>query len=165
MESHNTLQLPSISKRSINKQLCRTPSPQTKVPRSPLLTHEKSKFAPNAQGTLKSAFCSKHNELLLSVDHTLHSGITKRSLTPRVTSRNEAKEKEEEPTIDDFELMSIIGVGCYGTVRLAKMKKNERAVAIKVISKEYALKMGQERNLFSEKYFLSTLKHPYIPKL
>jgi serine/threonine protein kinase len=99
------------------------------------------------------------------VDHKLHSSISKRSLTPRVTSRRDEAEKEEQLTIDDFEMLNIIGAGCYGTVRLAKMKKTGMPVAIKIISKEYALKMGQEKNLYSEKYFLSTLKHPYIPKL
>jgi Protein kinase domain len=165
MESHNTFQLPSISKRSMSKPLCRTPSPQNKMPRSPLLTHEKSKFAPNTPGELKYTYGSKHNELSVLVDHKLHNSISKRSLTPRVSSRRDEVEKEVQFTIDDFDMLNIIGVGCYGTVRLAKMKKSGTPVAIKIISKEYALKMGQEKNLYSEKYFLSTLKHPYIPKL
>jgi hypothetical protein len=149
----------------MSKPLCRTPSPQNKMPKSPLLTHEKSKFAPNMPGVIKSTFGSKHNDISVVADHKLHSSISKRSLTPRVSSRRDEAEKEEQLTIDDFEMLNIIGAGCYGTVRLAKMKKTGMPVAIKIISKEYALKMGQEKNLYSEKYFLSTLKHPYIPKL
>jgi serum/glucocorticoid-regulated kinase 2 len=43
-------------------------------------------------------------------------------------------------TIDDFELLKVVGKGSYGTVMLAKYIKTGEVLAIKMLEKEYLMK-------------------------
>jgi len=65
--------------------------------------------------------------------------------------------------IKDFEIINIIGVGCYSEVKLAKwIAKDNKPCVLKVINKQIALQMKQARNLLREQQLTQSLKHSFI---
>jgi hypothetical protein len=66
-------------------------------------------------------------------------------------------------TINDFKLVAPIGAGCFGVVHLAKNYLN-KPVAIKVVSKDFAIKMSQQAHLLSEKKLMMNLNSAYTLK-
>jgi len=138
------------------RRLLQTPElKSTRPSHSPMPNHVFSKFAPH------STVIEKQLQLPKLLDPKSISNRT-RCYTPQ-TSFNKEKTAEHLKAAD-FEVMKVIGAGCYGTVKLGMHVKERKAVALKTIEKDYAIKMGQEKNLYAEKLFLSELKHVYIPK-
>jgi hypothetical protein len=66
-------------------------------------------------------------------------------------------------TIDDFEIIHTIGAGCFGTVKLAKNSRGQ-PVAIKMVNKDFAIKMSQQRHIFNEKHLMASLNCIYALK-
>ena len=66
---------------------------------------------------------------------------------------------------DDFELMSIIGVGAYGKVILVKKKDTGKIFAMKVLKKSQISKLKQANNTMRERKILEKVKHPFIVEL
>ena len=65
-------------------------------------------------------------------------------------------------SIDDFELLKVVGKGSYGTVMLAKYNKTGEVLAIKMLEKEYLMKKKQVTHTITERYVLEALHHPFI---
>lgn len=64
--------------------------------------------------------------------------------------------------LDDFELLSIIGVGSYAKVALVKKKDSGELFALKILKKEYIEKKNQIQHIMTERNILSTISHPFI---
>jgi protein kinase A len=60
-------------------------------------------------------------------------------------------------------MVAPIGAGCFGAVHLAKNHMN-KPVAIKVVSKDFAIKMNQQTHLLSEKKLMMNLNSTYTLK-
>lgn len=67
--------------------------------------------------------------------------------------------------MDDFEIGSRLGKGRFGKVFLARERKTDFLVALKVISKSEIIKTGMENQLKSEIENQSHLKHKNIIRL
>ncbi|CCI43939.1 unnamed protein product [Albugo candida] len=65
----------------------------------------------------------------------------------------------------DFDLLKVLGVGTYATVRLAKHYASNVFVALKIISKRHILEHRQEKHLLRERSVHSALSHPFIATL
>ncbi|KAJ1722592.1 Serine/threonine-protein kinase Sgk2 [Coemansia erecta] len=67
-------------------------------------------------------------------------------------------------SLDDFQLLSIIGKGSYGKVMLARYKDTGKVMAIKVISKSKLIGRPNEiRRVMSERKVLErTVEHPFL---
>ena len=62
--------------------------------------------------------------------------------------------KDSSLTIDDFELIKVIGTGSYGKVILSKKKDNDQIYAIKTLSKKHLIKKNQVEHTIAERSIL-----------
>ncbi|KAI3653224.1 hypothetical protein MP228_002649 [Amoeboaphelidium protococcarum] len=67
-------------------------------------------------------------------------------------------------SMDDFELIKVLGRGCMGKVLLSKERKSGRVYAIKSISKRWVLQHGtlEVQHIKDEQHILSSLSHPFL---
>ena len=73
--------------------------------------------------------------------------------------------EQKECSLSEFQLLDTIGVGCFGRVKLAKWLTNtDKPCAIKIVAKEYAVKLKQIDHLAYEKDLLLSLNNPFIVK-
>jgi serine/threonine protein kinase len=68
-------------------------------------------------------------------------------------------------SIDDFELIKVIGTGSYGKVILAQKKDSGKVFAIKVLKKKHLIQKNQVEHTISERTILENIKHPFIIEL
>lgn len=61
-------------------------------------------------------------------------------------------------TIDDFELIKVIGTGSYGKVILSKKKDTEEVYAIKTLNKKHLIKKNQVEHTIAERSILVLLQ-------
>ena len=68
------------------------------------------------------------------------------------------------PSIDMncFEIISVIGKGCYGKVRLVKSKSTGEVFAIKSIRKSKLIQQNRIHTVIAERNILSKSNHPFI---
>ncbi|OQR84605.1 cAMP-dependent protein kinase catalytic subunit alpha [Achlya hypogyna] len=71
----------------------------------------------------------------------------------------------EHVQLNDLEILGILGIGTYGVVKLARHRPSGRAVALKVISKEYIVSMRQEKHIIRERFVHLRLRHPFVTTL
>lgn len=60
----------------------------------------------------------------------------------RRTSTLWTKEKGKEVTLDDFNILKVLGAGAFGTVLLVEEKCTKAWYAMKVIKKDVIVKKG-----------------------
>ncbi|CAK4083658.1 unnamed protein product [Aphanomyces euteiches] len=68
-------------------------------------------------------------------------------------------------SLDDFELLKVIGKGSYGKVTLVRKKGNNRLYAMKMLSKTNVKRRNQVEHTRTERRVLGFSKHPYIVHL
>jgi protein kinase A/protein kinase X len=70
-------------------------------------------------------------------------------------------------SFDSFEILTTLGTGTFGRVRLVKLKGNNNApaFALKMLKKTVVLKLKQLEHIKSEKSVLERFKHPFIVTL
>ena len=68
-------------------------------------------------------------------------------------------------TINDFDIVSIIGRGFYGKVMLCRYKKDNAFYAIKTIRKSLLINNDDTQSIFRERNILSQIRHPFIVSL
>ncbi|KAJ1642453.1 hypothetical protein LPJ64_005705, partial [Coemansia asiatica] len=80
------------------------------------------------------------------------------------TGRSPHMNGPQKVSLDDFQLLSIIGKGSYGKVMLARYKDTGKVMAIKVISKSKLRGRPNEiRRVMSERKVLErTVRHPFL---
>lgn len=83
--------------------------------------------------------------------------------------RELAKEAEKKPmTIEDFELLKVVGRGAFGKVLLVKKKEGKSRgdiFAMKILVKSHIVKNGQIENTRAEQHILKEIDHPFIVRL
>ena len=67
--------------------------------------------------------------------------------------------------IREYEIIKEVGEGSFGSIYLTKKENTNKFYALKVINKEYIIKLGKIEDPFIEKYILNLCKHPSIIKL
>lgn len=67
--------------------------------------------------------------------------------------------------VDDFELLTIIGRGAFGEVRLCREKATSNVYAMKKLKKSEMLRRGQVEHVRAERDLLAEVDSPYIVKL
>lgn len=68
-------------------------------------------------------------------------------------------------SVDNYNLLSVIGKGTYAKVLLVRSKKDKQVYAMKVLKKKYILEKNQEKNIMTEKAILANIDHPFLVKL
>ncbi|POM73067.1 AGC/AKT protein kinase, partial [Phytophthora palmivora] len=70
-------------------------------------------------------------------------------------------ERAESLTIQDFEMLSVLGKGSFGAVMLVRFKKDGRVFALKIIKKNN-MDQADVQNAMEERQILQRIHHPYI---
>ena len=68
-------------------------------------------------------------------------------------------------SLEDFELIRVIGKGSFGKVTLVKKLSDNRTFAMKVLSKDNIVKRKQVEHTKTERRVLGNINHPFIVKL
>ncbi|XP_074628418.1 RAC-alpha serine/threonine-protein kinase-like [Acropora palmata] len=68
-------------------------------------------------------------------------------------------------TLDDFHLLRVLGKGTFGKVMLAKNKKTEEVVALKILKKEVILAKEEVEHTLTENRVLKMMVHPFLTAL
>lgn len=68
-------------------------------------------------------------------------------------------------SLEDFELLKVLGKGTFGTVMLSKEKSSGEIFAIKVISKEMIIEKDEIKHTLTENKVLQQTKHPFLTGL
>lgn len=69
------------------------------------------------------------------------------------------------PSLDDFELLRLIGTGSFAKVLLVRHKATGQLFAMKVLKKEELFRRNQIDHTKTERLILATLRHPFMVKL
>ena len=72
------------------------------------------------------------------------------------------KVKPKKVKLSDYEMDRTLGSGSFGRVKLAKHKKDEKYVAIKILKKYELIKLKQVDHILSEIKILSLVNHPFL---
>lgn len=73
--------------------------------------------------------------------------------------------KKPKVTVEDFELIKVIGKGSFGKVTLVRKKNDGKLYAMKVLSKPNIVRRKQVEHTRTERRVLGTINHPNIVKL
>uniref|UniRef100_A0A175YKR7 non-specific serine/threonine protein kinase n=1 Tax=Daucus carota subsp. sativus TaxID=79200 RepID=A0A175YKR7_DAUCS len=73
--------------------------------------------------------------------------------------------KRQKFCVDDFELLTIIGRGAFGEVRVCREKKSGNIYAMKKLKKSEMLSRGQVEHVKSERNLLAEVNSQFIVKL
>lgn len=65
-------------------------------------------------------------------------------------------------SMDNFEIISVIGRGFYGKVMLVRKKDTKELFAIKTVHKNLLIESRKVHTIFSERNVLMNTKHPFI---
>ncbi|OQV20272.1 Aurora kinase A-A [Hypsibius exemplaris] len=92
---------------------------------------------------------------------------TRAPVTPlaAAVTEPEAERRKRKWTIDDFDIGRPLGRGAFGRVYLARTKKEEFIVALKVLFKNQLMDSGLEQNFRREIEINARLEHPNILRM
>lgn len=77
-----------------------------------------------------------------------------------------SKAKIPEPlSLHKFDMISALGKGAFGVVKLIKVKKTKNYFALKFIDKKQCITENCTRHIYKERQLLQTLSHPFLAKL
>ncbi|GAB5591604.1 hypothetical protein Unana1_06504 [Umbelopsis nana] len=85
----------------------------------------------------------------------------------RLPIQNHVRTKEST-SIQDFQFIKVLGKGCMGKVILVRERKNGKLLALKAISKEWAVMQREIEHTKSERDILAAIaeiSHPFLIKL
>ncbi|RMX63633.1 hypothetical protein DD238_007775 [Peronospora effusa] len=103
--------------------------------------------------------------LLDTTDYSKHPKQTVQRMTvleqQSETIAEAESERAEALTIQDFEMLSVLGKGSFGAVMLVRFKKDGRVFALKIIKKNN-MDQADVQNAMEERQILQRIHHPYI---
>ena len=73
--------------------------------------------------------------------------------------------KRKQRSVNDFELIKVIGRGGFSRVLLCRKKDTGRLYAMKILKKSKIVREKKIRPILSERAILEQLDHPFIVKL
>ncbi|EDQ92160.1 uncharacterized protein MONBRDRAFT_34933 [Monosiga brevicollis MX1] len=95
--------------------------------------------------------------------------VVKSKLQDTVAKRVEASGGQplstRDVTIDDFDMLKVLGKGTFGKVMLAKDKSDGELYAIKVLKKEVILEKEEVEHTMTENTVLQSTNHPFLTTL
>jgi serine/threonine protein kinase len=71
----------------------------------------------------------------------------------------------KDPSIDDFELLKMIGKGSFGKVYLVRVIATDEVYAMKVLNKSEVKRRKQVEHTNTERRVMGTMNHPFIVTL
>ncbi|KAL7554470.1 hypothetical protein ACHAWF_017925 [Thalassiosira exigua] len=108
------------------------------------------------------------NLLLGDLQSLMDGGDYRKREAKFVPPTKKASTKSFKVNLSDLEVLKVLGIGAFGRVRLAKLKrpinglKNDGFFALKCISKQSLKDNGLDSHIMNEKAIMSDLDHPFI---
>ncbi|RHY33012.1 hypothetical protein DYB32_001993 [Aphanomyces invadans] len=68
-------------------------------------------------------------------------------------------------TIEDFDLLKVLGKGSFGKVMMVRKKENQKIYAMKTLRKAALIKRNQLLHTKTERNILQQIKHPFLTTL
>ncbi|OQR86801.1 protein kinase [Achlya hypogyna] len=76
------------------------------------------------------------------------------------------EERKKDPmTIDDFELLQVLGKGAFGKVILVRKRVGGGIYAVKVLKKQHVVAKNQVEHTKTERKVLQDIDHPFVVRL
>ena len=75
------------------------------------------------------------------------------------------KPAEKAISMDDFELMKVLGKGSFGKVMQVRKKDTGRVYAMKIIKKSHIVQTDEVEHTLAERQVLAKINHPFIVSL
>eukprot|EP01028_Stygiella_incarcerata_P013761 TRINITY_DN83_c0_g2_i1.p1 TRINITY_DN83_c0_g2~~TRINITY_DN83_c0_g2_i1.p1 ORF type:complete len:236 (-),score=63.20 TRINITY_DN83_c0_g2_i1:968-1675(-) len=75
------------------------------------------------------------------------------------------RERTKRLTVNDFELLNVVGKGSFGKVLQVKKKDTGKIFAMKVLQKDVVIARNQLGHTMTERYILETIRHPFLISL
>ena len=72
---------------------------------------------------------------------------------------------QEKVSLDDFEILCLVGKGAYGKVHQVRKKNDGRIFAMKVMRKEMLIRTNNVSYTITERNILRNIRHPFIASL
>lgn len=72
---------------------------------------------------------------------------------------------QKNVTLDDFEMLKVLGKGTFGKVMLAKEKGDSKLYAIKILKKDVILAKDEVTHTLTENQVLQSTNHPFLTGL
>ncbi|KAJ2304847.1 Serine/threonine-protein kinase Sgk2, partial [Coemansia sp. RSA 2704] len=129
------------------------------------LFHQQRRLpGPQVKGTVNTLMSTLATDPLRSAPPTTQGFGESANTAAAATTTAELAVNQKRVSLDDFQLLSIIGKGSYGKVMLARYKDSGKVMAIKVISKSKLRGRPNEiRRVMSERKVLErTVEHPFL---
>lgn len=68
----------------------------------------------------------------------------------------------EKLTLDDFDIITVIGQGSFGKVVQCRLKRDGRVFAMKMLNKKSIIERGEVEHTKAEKAILQSIQHPFL---
>ena len=79
--------------------------------------------------------------------------------------KNELIEGKKVITLNDFDVLKLIGKGSYARVYLVRNKSNQKIYSMKKLNKPFIKRNKQEQHIINERILLSKMNNPFLVKL
>jgi len=76
-----------------------------------------------------------------------------------------SSEQSRPLSVEDFELLKVLGKGSFGKVMLVKKKNSGELYAMKTLRKQALVKRNQLQHTQTERYVLQHIQHPFLVNL
>ena len=76
-----------------------------------------------------------------------------------------ANSEKEKLTIEDFQLLKVVGRGSFGKVYMARKKDSQQIYAVKTLKKDFIIRTNQQKNTKIERDIMQQITHPFVVKL
>jgi len=86
------------------------------------------------------------------------------SSAPAASGSNGAS-TQEKVSVEDFDLLTLIGKGSFGKVMQVKKKDTGKIYAMKVLDKKHILEHNEVEHTLAEKHILQQIHHPFLVNL
>ena len=130
------------------------------------MTKESRSASIIAEGKCECAALSREDFTKLLGPYSDFKELKKGSVLPRTESsfvKDVSQVKHME--IDDVDIMSVLGVGGFGLVSLARDKKTNETYALKKMQKQRIVDAEMQEMIVNEKNFLAEMQNPFVLRL
>ena len=128
----------------------------------PLIKKDCSIYSKNNNNVLSDFLSEPNKESKLSKEKRIELKDYQ-SIQMEISDKNIRK---NSISLNNFNILRLIGAGSFGKVFLANLKSDiNKKYAMKILEKDKIIEWKQENNIFTEKYILQNLKHPFLSKL
>jgi len=112
---------------------------------------------------LRRAIADDKHEKMVTKEDAEEAAKEKKQESTQIV--NTDKKSTKKISLDDFELLCVIGRGSFGKVMKVRKKDTKEIFAMKILAKDMLIKQNMVAYTKSEKNILQMVEHPFIVQL